>query len=102
MSIRYHSIFFFSFCITFTVLFFGSRFLGAQLRAHGYNISDLILLGLPKENTTSLPVSQPTEMSTKGFSFDALRESQTTQVVSLVLAVLSTVYLVWKATAQSE
>jgi len=31
-----------------------------------------------------------------------LRESQTTQAVSLVLAVLSTVYLVWKATAQKK
>lgn len=42
-----------SFGITLTTLVYVSRFISAQLRARGYNISDLILIGLPRKD---LPV----------------------------------------------
>lgn len=102
MSRLSHTTFVASFVLTFAVLVFTSNFLGAQLEKHGYRVGDLILIGLPKKNITTTTRSSSTSAMSGGlFAFEALKDFNRTQVLSLALAVVSTVYIVWKAAAPS-
>lgn len=86
-----HCLFLFSFLVTFSSLFLGSRVLNAKLKEAGYDISRLILIGLePHDNTT------PTSNITMAFN------AEYTQLIALALAVASSAFIYFKFVASSK
>ncbi|KAI9455846.1 ferredoxin reductase-like C-terminal NADP-linked domain-containing protein [Russula earlei] len=82
-----HFVFLASFLFTAIVLFTLSRFLSAKLREAGYDISRLILIGLPQSDNT---------MSTSAPSFLDTRQSIIAQVIALLLAAASGTFIYLK------
>ena len=54
MSIRFQVVYLLSFASVFTSLVFLSRYIDTKLRDAGYNISELILIGLPEDNNSRI------------------------------------------------
>lgn len=80
-----------SFCLTLFTLFALSNYLLSKLRQGGYDISDLILLGLPRsdERTHHQPMSAPAH-------FLDVRQSVVAQVLAILLAVGSSAFIYLK------
>ena len=81
-----------SFFVTLFALFSLSTYLLSKLRQEGYDISNLILLGLPRENerTHHLP------MTTVASSVLDVRQSVVAQIVAVFLAVASSAFIYFK------
>lgn len=79
-----------SFCITLFSLFALSNYLLSKLRQGGYDISDLILLGLPRsDERTHHPMSASAP-------FLDVRQSVLAQVLAILLAVGSSAFIYLK------
>lgn len=93
-----------SFLLTFCGLYFISQHINGRLLEAGYDISELILIGLPKSN-----ISVPNRQNTMG-QFDgtaagflnSLHEKGYTQVLALVFAAVSSVIIFAKFAYGSE
>ena len=84
-----------TFVTVFTSLFFISRFLDAKLKEAGYDISDLILIGLDKnENDASRLAGKSTDTS-----------EETTMpyatLLALVLTVATSAFIYWRFSSAS-
>lgn len=95
-----------SFVLTFSTLFITSRFINAKLKAAGYDISELILIGLPKNSTltddytTNSNIIDNMGQASTPF-LDGFKEIVSTQVLALVFAVISSVFIFVKFAAAS-
>ena len=69
-----------------------SRLLQSKLRAAGYDISEIILLGLPK---TTTPDAQGLDMASAQDLLN-LQDNKVAQVVALALAVASSAFIYLK------
>jgi cytochrome-b5 reductase len=84
-----------SFVLTFSGLYFISQYVNSRLLDAGYDISELILIGLPKSNTT-VSNRNSTMGEFDGTSMDLLNsfhEKGYTQVLALVIAAVSSVFI---------
>ena len=79
-----------SFLVTGACLYTVSEFVKAQLHARGYYVSDLILLGLPKEPRV------PPPHVTNGTVMADIFSGQYSQLIALALAVLTSVVVFMK------
>ena len=77
-----------SFFLTFIVLLTLSHILSSKLREAGYDISHLILIGLPNSE-----VSHPNQMATSEPSFFDVRQSIVAQLIALLLAAASSAFI---------
>jgi hypothetical protein len=92
MPNRYQFAFVASFLLTFAVLFVASTYIGVKLRAAGYDISELILIGLPEN--TSMSTSDPLVQGQTTSDFLAqLQQGGYAQLVALLLATLSSLFI---------
>ena len=82
-----------SFLLTFILLLTLSNFLSSKLREAGYDISNLILIGLPKSDV-SQPHS-PNHMATSEPSFLDVRQS-IVQLIALLLAAASSAFIYFR------
>ncbi|KII93471.1 hypothetical protein PLICRDRAFT_131281 [Plicaturopsis crispa FD-325 SS-3] len=91
MPNRYQAAFLASFLATFSVLFATSRYINQRLLAAGYDISELILIGLPKNTSRD---AMPESASASSFSLDdLLKGGVSAQVLALALALVSSVII---------
>ena len=81
-------LFLFSFLITFSSLFVGSRILNAKLKEAGYDISRLILFGLEPRNTTN--------PNTMAFN------TEYTQLIALAFTLASGAFIYFKFVSSSR
>ncbi|KAI0307849.1 hypothetical protein B0F90DRAFT_74716 [Multifurca ochricompacta] len=81
-----------SFFLTFFILLSLSKFLSSKLREAGYNISNLILIGLPEDTRSH----SSNNMSTLAPPFLDVRQSVVAQIIALLLAVASTAFIYLK------
>ncbi|KAK7694572.1 NADH-cytochrome b5 reductase [Cerrena zonata] len=89
---RFQAIFLLSFATVFTTLVFLSRTIDAKLRAAGYDISELVLIGLPKENASvEIP---PTDDVASSSIVSKMADFQ--QLLALVLAVVTSAFIYFK------
>lgn len=81
-----------SFSLTFFALFASYNYLLSKIRQGGYDISDLILLGLPRsdERTPHHPMSAPAP------SFLDVRQSVVAQILAILLTVGSSAFIYLK------
>src|ERR1700677_4545597 len=81
-----------SFSLTFFALFALYNYLLSKIRQGGYDISDLILLGLPRsdERTPHHPMSAPAP------SFLDVRQSVVAQILAILLTVGSSAFIYLK------
>ncbi|CAL1695982.1 unnamed protein product [Somion occarium] len=93
MPNRYQVIFLVSFFSVFATLFFTSRFIGEKLRAAGYDVSEIILIGLPRNRTLDRDVSQRQLGSGAMPDFNS---STFQQLLALVLAVITSAFIYYK------
>ena len=96
MPNQHQLVFLLSFALTFLVLLYLSNLASSQLKAFGYDINDLILWGLPKK------VSEDGSIMTQ-YSWPALndivllfKENKDAQLVAIVVAVCSSIYIFLK------
>ena len=80
-----------SFLISFISLLILSNFLSSKLNEAGYDISRLILIGIPHSHNT-----HPNKMSTLAPSFLDVRQSAVAQFLTLLLAVASSAFIYLK------
>lgn len=88
-----------SFGATFGALFLLSRLVSAQLKAHGYDISDIVLIGLPKPEPGHIPkynVSSGTPF------MDQLSSTSGAQLAAIVIGVCGALFLYLKFTGSSK
>jgi len=96
MAVLQHTLFLFSFLSVFAALFFLSSFLGQKLRENGYDISKLILYGLPaSSHPPQHTVSQIMAASAPSF-LQNISQSDLTRPLALALAGLSTVFVYYR------
>jgi cytochrome-b5 reductase len=96
MPNRYQIAFIASFLLTFAVLYAASTYIGGKLKAAGYDITELILIGLPRN--TSMSADNP-PMS---FDFVAqLQQGGYLQLAALLLAALSSYFIYTKFSPKS-
>lgn len=91
MPNRYQLAFLASFVGVFSVLILVSNFVKAKLRAAGYDISEIILIGLPKDETRT-PPPLPAWLSSKNTDMYA-------QLLAVVLAAITSVAIYYKFAA---
>ncbi|EMD41808.1 hypothetical protein CERSUDRAFT_120744 [Gelatoporia subvermispora B] len=97
MALRHHVVFFASFLLTFGSLVAISKYIGARLRAAGYAVSDLILIGLPRNTSThSTDARPPSPASPSTTTFTAVMSSQ---LVALVFALVTSAVIYYKFAA---
>lgn len=100
-------------CVSvFTSLVLLSNYVGAKLRAAGYDVSRLILIGLPTNGSSestapvkfALPWGNSDSNMTTVSSFDLkdFQEKGYAQVAALVLALISSVFFYFKFGTTSE
>lgn len=92
MAVIEHVVFVASFISTFILLYVVSSFASAYLKSLGYDINDLILIGLEKKNHPVEQVPEPFSMSA---FVDSLRLDRPSQF-ALAAGVVSVVFLVVK------
>ncbi len=100
MTNRYQLAFLGSFAVVFSSLFFLSRFIGAKLNAAGYRVSDLILIGLPKDLNTTLtedPSNTPPAVPMADFASNTYA-----QLIALALTALTSAIIYFKFAGGSE
>jgi cytochrome-b5 reductase len=98
-----------SFFGVFTSLVLISNYLGAKLKAAGYDVSRIILIGLDT-NTSSAPASKfalpwgsNSDMTTRPmFDLKDIQERGYVQFAALVVALLSSVFIYLKFGTMSE
>lgn len=83
-----------SFILTFLLLLTLSNFLSLKLREAGYDISDLILIGLPKSDVSH--PNSPNQMATSEPSFLDVRQSVIVQLIALLLAAASSAFFYFR------
>ena len=83
-----------SFFLTFIILLTLSNLLSSKLREAGYDISNLVLIGLPKSEH-SHPHS-PNQMATSTPPFLDVRQSVVAQLIALLLAAASSAFMYLK------
>jgi cytochrome-b5 reductase len=97
-----------SFFGVFTSLVLISNYLSAQLRAAGYDVSRIILIGLDTNGSTApsnfvLPWSLNSNMTTQStFDLKDLQEKGYVQIAALTFALLSSVFIYLKFGTPSE
>lgn len=99
MPNRYQIAFVCSFLLTFAALYVATSYLNAVLKAAGYDVSKLILIGLPMDNSsvaenitegTTLPEVEP--HASLDF-LTVMRQGGYVQLVTLALAALTSVFI---------
>jgi cytochrome-b5 reductase len=80
-----------SFFFTFLVLLTLSNLLSSKLREAGYDLSNLILIGLPKSEHHT-----PNQMATSAPPFLDVRQSVVAQIIVLLLAAASSAFMYLK------
>ena len=93
MAIFQHALFALSFLSVFASLVAISRFLGKTLREHGYDISKLILIGLPDQQRDS---------STNTAKTLRMSQSDLTKPLAIAFAGLTTVFLYYRFSNSSS
>ena len=83
-----------SFFLTFFALFAFSNYLLSKLRQEGYDISNLILLGLPRSNERTPHLAMSAAAAAP--SFLDVHQSLVTQIVAILLAVGSSAFIYLK------
>lgn len=112
MPNRFQVIYLVSFVGVFASLFLLSEYLSAKLKAAGYDISRLILIGLPTNGSSestapavkfALPWGSASNMTTQPtFDLKDFQEKGYAQVAALVLALLSSVFIYLRFSTSSE
>ena len=92
MPNRFQVVYLLSFASVFTSLVFLSRYIDAKLRDAGYDISELILIGLPKDND-SVDTSSSADVA-KSLTVTKMADFQ--QLLALVLAVVTSAFIYLK------
>jgi cytochrome-b5 reductase len=88
-----------SFVGTFSTLFFASRFIDGKLKAAGYDISELILIGLPKNRTlTSTSINTMEQVPSMLADF----QNGYAQLLALALAVVSSIFIYFRFASTSK
>lgn len=87
-----------SFITTFVVLYFLSSFISAQLRARGWDIHDIILIGLEKKDFGNEP---PPKMLTFSTIVETIKLEKSAQI-AVAAGVLTVVFLLTKLVKPSE
>lgn len=87
-----HAAFLGSFITTFVVLYLLSSFISAQLRARGWDIRDIILIGLDKKDFGNEP---PPEMLSFSTIVETIKLEKSAQV-AVAAGFLTVVYLLTK------
>jgi cytochrome-b5 reductase len=94
MPNRYQLTFLASFVLTFACLYIVSEYISAALKSAGYDISQLILIGLPKTNMTS---GEPLAVHGQNFAtsdfLSRMQQSGYMQIAALLLAALSSLIM---------
>jgi hypothetical protein len=100
---RFQFAFLASFVLVFSSLYLISQFVGGWLRASGYDISELILIGLPKDGKGNTWMSHATGQVGLAAEFmNNFHENGYTHVLALVFAVVSSVFIFVKFAYGSE
>jgi len=86
----------FSFVLVFGSLFGVTSFIGARLRAFGYDIPKLILLGFPEHDGSYPQYSMSTPY------FEDFSQNKYAQLLALVLAAVTTGFLFYRATSKKQ
>jgi len=86
-----------SFLITFTSLFLALRFIDAKLQGGGYNFSELILYGLPRNATLDSNSTNTTEKAVVKF-----RGNPFAQVLAFTFAVVTSLFFYFKFAAKRK
>ena len=79
-----------SFFLTFFALFAFSNYLLSKLRQEGYDISNLILIGLPRSDERT---PHPAMSATAAPSFLDVHQSVVAQIIAILLAVGSSAFI---------
>lgn len=96
MPNQHQLLFLLSFTFTFLALFYVSKLASSQLKAFGYDINDLILWGLPKKISEDGNIMSQYSWPALNDIFVFLKESRDAQLVAIVIAVCSSVYIFLK------
>jgi cytochrome-b5 reductase len=88
-----------SFFFTFSTLFLVSQFINSRLKAAGYDISELILIGIPKESLTPTETNHAVDMEKTSAS---LLDSGYTQWLALAVALASSVFIYVKFASSKQ
>jgi cytochrome-b5 reductase len=101
MTNRAQVLFVVSFFSVFAALVLISNYIGSKLRAAGYDVSRIILIGLETNSSSSstakfaIPWSLHPNMTTI-FDINDFQEKGYAQVVALILALLSSIFIYLK------
>ncbi|KZT06898.1 NADH-cytochrome b5 reductase [Laetiporus sulphureus 93-53] len=98
MPNRYQVAYIGSFIITFSSLLALSRFINSKLKAAGYHVSDLILIGLPRKKRDMDSMANSTGWPEFGtpFSMAGLLNTSYGQLLAFALAVATTAFVYGK------
>ena len=96
MPNQHQFVFLFSFLATFLVLLFVSKLASSQLKAFGYDINDLILWGLPKKISEDGNIMSQYSWPALNDIVSFLKENRDAQLVAIVVAVCSSIYIFLK------
>ncbi|KAI0321700.1 NADH-cytochrome b5 reductase [Amylostereum chailletii] len=93
MAVSHHLVFLASFLLVFGSLFAISNFLGGKLRTAGYDVADIILIGLPKQPLPDphAPMSSQAAPALINFS-----ENRLAQAFAILLALVSGAFIYLK------
>ena len=80
-----------SFLASFLLLLTLSNFLSSKLREAGYDISSLVLIGLPHSEVSDYDI--PNQMSTSASSLLDVRQSVVPQLLALLLALATCAFI---------
>ena len=87
-----------SFAVTFALLYYLSTLAGAYLRAHGWDVNDIILIGLEKKDLGSEP---PQKLPSMAALVEALSTDRTAQV-ALLAGVAGSIFVLTRFFAPSQ
>jgi cytochrome-b5 reductase len=97
---RFQFAFLASFVLVFSSLYLTSLFVGGWLRSSGYDISELILIGLPKDGNRGSTMGHVDGLAAE--FMNNFQENGYTHVLALVFAVVSSVFIFVKFAYGSE
>ncbi|OCH96478.1 NADH-cytochrome b5 reductase [Obba rivulosa] len=98
-SLPYSATFFAAFIATFGALVAVTKYIGARLRAAGYDVSDLILIGLPKDTTHS-PDAHPAARDPPATT--TFLNTMNGQLIAAVLAIATSAFIYYKFAANKK